>query len=155
MEIRSRGFIRLNLNNFGKNISWVMYMWGFVFVFVFCLFRAARAAHGSSQARGWIRAVAAGLCHSHSHAYPSQVYDLHHSSWQCQIFNPLNEARALTIIFMDTNRVCYPWAMKGTPVRDFLKWIGADSKPHLDDATYCIAAASPEVRGARTIPWTM
>ena len=31
------------------------------------LFRAAPAAHGSSQARGRIRAAAAGLYHSHSH----------------------------------------------------------------------------------------
>ena len=35
------------------------------FVFVFCLFRAALAAYGGSQARGGVRAVAAGLCHSH------------------------------------------------------------------------------------------
>ena len=33
----------------------------FVCLFVFCLFRAAAAAHGDSQARGQIRAVAAGL----------------------------------------------------------------------------------------------
>ena len=33
---------------------------------IFFLFRAAPAAHGSSQARGWIRAAAAGLYHSHS-----------------------------------------------------------------------------------------
>ena len=32
----------------------------------FVFFRAALAAYGSSQARGLIRAVAAGLCHSHS-----------------------------------------------------------------------------------------
>ena len=32
----------------------------------FCLFRDAPAAHGVSQARGLIRAVAAGLCQSHS-----------------------------------------------------------------------------------------
>ena len=32
----------------------------------FCLFRAAPMAYGSSQARGQIRAVAAGLRHSHS-----------------------------------------------------------------------------------------
>ena len=39
----------------------------FVFVFfVFCFFRAAPAAYGGSQARGLIRAVAAGLRHSHS-----------------------------------------------------------------------------------------
>ena len=32
------------------------------------LFRAAPAAHGSSQARGRIRATAANLCHSHGNA---------------------------------------------------------------------------------------
>lgn len=36
--------------------------------FVFFLFRAAPLADGGSQARGRIRAVAAGLCHSHSKA---------------------------------------------------------------------------------------
>ena len=35
--------------------------------FVFCLFRAAPAAYGGSQAKGPIGAVAAGLHHSHSH----------------------------------------------------------------------------------------
>ena len=34
--------------------------------FFFCLFRAAPAAYGGSQ--GLTGAVAAGLCHSHSHA---------------------------------------------------------------------------------------
>ena len=38
------------------------------FFFVFCLFRAALAACGGSQARGLIGATAAGLCHSHSNA---------------------------------------------------------------------------------------
>ena len=36
--------------------------------FSFCLFRAVPEAYGSSQARGRIRAVAAGLHHSHSNA---------------------------------------------------------------------------------------
>ena len=40
----------------------------FFLVFLFCLYRAALAAYGGSQARGRIRAVAAGLCHSHSNA---------------------------------------------------------------------------------------
>ena len=31
---------------------------------LFLLFRSAPVAYGSSQTRGWIRAVAAGLCHS-------------------------------------------------------------------------------------------
>ena len=40
---------------------------GFGF-FVFCLFRAAPVAHGGSQARGLIGALAAGLCQGHSNA---------------------------------------------------------------------------------------
>ena len=38
----------------------------FLFFFFFCLFRAIPTAYGSSQARGQIRAIAAGLHHSHS-----------------------------------------------------------------------------------------
>ena len=38
----------------------------FFFFFVFCPFRVAPAAKGGSQARGQIRAVAAGLRQSHS-----------------------------------------------------------------------------------------
>ena len=33
---------------------------------LFCFFRAVPSAYGSSQARGWIRAAATGLHHSHS-----------------------------------------------------------------------------------------
>ena len=41
----------------------------FIFIYLFTLlFRAAPAAYGSSQARGLIRDVAAGLHHSHSNA---------------------------------------------------------------------------------------
>ena len=36
------------------------------FVFGFCLFRTTPTAYGGAQARGLIRAVAAGLHHSHS-----------------------------------------------------------------------------------------
>ena len=36
------------------------------FFVLFLLFRSAPVAYVSSQARGWIAAVAAGLCHSHS-----------------------------------------------------------------------------------------
>ena len=35
--------------------------------FFFFLFRAMPVAYGSSKARGWIGATAAGLCRSHSH----------------------------------------------------------------------------------------
>ena len=34
--------------------------------FFFCLFRATPMAYGGSQARGWIGAIAAGLCQTYS-----------------------------------------------------------------------------------------
>ena len=48
----------------------------------FCLFRAAPAAYGGSQARGLVGAVAAGLHHSHSNAGSqgvSVIYTTAHS----------------------------------------------------------------------------
>ena len=41
-----------------------------LFFFFFCYFRASPMAYGGSQARGQIRAVAAGLRHSHSNSKP-------------------------------------------------------------------------------------
>ena len=65
----------------------------------FCLFRAAHVAYGGSQARGLIRAVAA---------------DLHHSSWQRWILNPLIEARDGTRKLMIPSRIRFCCAMMGT-----------------------------------------
>ena len=59
----------------------------------FFLFRAAGAASRSSQARGQIRAIAAGLHYSHSDVDPSHICDLHHSSRQRWVLNPLSAAR--------------------------------------------------------------
>ena len=61
---------------------------GFFFSFVFCFlsfFRASLLAHGGSQARGWIRAIAAGLHDSHSHSHTkiqavSMTYTTAHSN---------------------------------------------------------------------------
>ena len=58
----------------------------------FFFFRATPVANGGSQARGQIRATAAGL---------------HHSSRQCWIHNPLSGARDRTCILMDTSWVHY------------------------------------------------
>ena len=46
---------------------------------------------------------------------PSHVCDLHHSSWQCQILNPLSEARDHTHTLMDTSPICFHCATMGTP----------------------------------------
>ena len=42
-------------------------------------------------------------------------WDLHHSSWQCWILNPLSKARDQTRILMDTSQIRYHWGMIGTP----------------------------------------
>ena len=47
---------------------------------------------------------------------PSLVFDFHHSSGQCQIFNPLKEVRDQTHILMDISQVHNPWASMGTPI---------------------------------------
>ena len=46
---------------------------------------------------------------------PSQVCNLHHSSRQRQILNPLSEVRDGTHILMDSSWVHYHWAMMGIP----------------------------------------
>ena len=51
-----------------KNID--IFMWVFLFVFCFFLFRATPLAYRGSQARGLIRATAAGQHHSHSRSLP-------------------------------------------------------------------------------------
>ena len=62
-------------------------------------------AYGGSQARGPIGAIAASLHHSHSNAGSDPVCDLRHSSRQCQILHPLNEARDRTRNLMDASWV--------------------------------------------------
>ena len=77
----------------------------FFFVCLF-VFWAAPVAYGGSQARGRIRAVAASLHHSHSNAYtPLPHSDLHHSSQQLRILNPLNKGRDQTCVLMDASQI--------------------------------------------------
>ena len=45
----------------------------------------------------------------------SHVCELHHSSWQCWILNPLSEARDRTYILMDPGRIWFYHTTMGTP----------------------------------------
>ena len=47
----------------------------------------------------------------------NRVCDLHHSSRQCCIPDPLSEAREQTCTFMDTSQVRFRFATTGTPTR--------------------------------------
>ena len=44
---------------------------------------------------------------------PSCVCDLHHSSRQRRILNPLSKVRDQTPILMDTSRICFRWTTMG------------------------------------------
>ena len=82
---------------------------GMFVLFLFLSFRATPAPFGSSQARGRIRATATAV------RDPSCVCDLHHSSWQRWILNPLSEARDRTRNLTVPSRICFCCAMMGTP----------------------------------------
>jgi len=86
----------------------IIYPYFLIFYFIlFLSFKAASTAYGSSQARGLIGLVAAGLCQSHSNARPdlSHIFDLRHSSRQRWILNPLREARDWTLNLMVSSRI--------------------------------------------------
>ena len=78
-------------NNSIKHQFFVCLFFGFLFCFVFLLFRAAPVAYGGAQASGPIGAIATGL---------------HHSSQQRQILNPMSGARDGIHVLMDPSRVC-------------------------------------------------
>ena len=75
---------------------------------LFFFFRAAPAAHGSSQARGWIGAAGTSLHHSHSNTrsqlHPRPTPQLM-TVW---ILNPPSKARDRNLILMDSNCVRNP-----------------------------------------------
>ena len=54
------------------------------------------------------------------HWDPSLVWDLHHSSQQRQILNPLSKARNQTLIVVDTSWNRFHYTTMGTPENSFL-----------------------------------
>ena len=82
-----------------------------------------KASYGGSQARGRIRATAAGLRLSHSNTDQSCVCELHHSSWHRWIPNSLREARDQTRTFMGTSRVRFRCTTTGTPGVCLTSWL--------------------------------
>ena len=50
----------------------------------------------------------------------NHVCNLHHSSWQCQILNPLSETRDRTCILMETSWIHFHCTTMGTPSIHYL-----------------------------------
>ena len=53
---------------------------------------------------------------------PSHICTLHHSSWQCQILNPLSKARDRTHNLMVFSWICFRCTTMGTPDHFLLKF---------------------------------
>ena len=98
-------------------VVWLTGFFGVWFGFGFCLFRAIPSVYGSSQARGWTRAAAAGLHHSHSTPNLSRICDPHHSWQQHRILNPLSK----TSILVDTSQVLNPLSHSGNSYIEYFR----------------------------------
>ena len=99
-------------NRYSALFLWVWLFYFYVYMSVclsVCLFRAAPVGYGGSQARGLIGTVAATATPD-----PSCVCDLHHSSRQCRILNPLIEARDRTWNLMVSSWIRFCCAMTGS-----------------------------------------
>ena len=95
-----------------------------LFIYLFRLFRAVPAACGGFQARGLIRATAAGLRHSHSNTrsklrlQPTPQL----SSQQRGILNSLNKARDRTLNLMVPSQIRFCCITTGIPINLIFKW---------------------------------
>ena len=54
---------------------------------------------------------------------PIYICNLHHSTQQCQILNPLSEVRDLTHILMDTSQVCNLLSHSGNSNKDIFRYV--------------------------------
>ena len=94
------------------------------FFFFFCFFGGfLLVAYGSSQARGPIRAKLPGYTTATGTWDLSHDYDLHHSSQQHWIPNPLSQARDQTHILTDTSQICFHCTTMGTPKWSILYYV--------------------------------
>ena len=77
-----------------------------IFFFFFVFSRAAPTAYGGSRLGGELELQLLAYTTVTAMLALSCTFDLHQNSWQCQILNPLNEARDQTHILMDPSQVC-------------------------------------------------
>ena len=88
--LNSNGSIARNRVPFTKSHMHVNHI-----LLLFCLFRAEGETYGGSQARGQVGAIAADLLPQQRQIRAASV-DLHYSSRQCRILNPLSKVRDRT-----------------------------------------------------------
>ena len=119
-----------------------MYAFSLFFFLAFCLFRPAPSAYGGSHARGLIGAIAAGLRHSHSNARSEPHLNLHHSSRQCRILNPLGEARDWTCYLTVPSWIRFCCSTMGTPAFSFSHYLHQVPSQVIRYISLCYTAGS-------------
>ena len=80
----------------------------YIYIYIYkhtLLFRVTPAAHGSSQLGVKLDLQLPAYITATAMLYRSWIFHLHCRLWQCQIFNPLSEARDQTHIITDTSQV--------------------------------------------------
>ena len=85
-------------------------------LFVFCLLGPQHPLF-MEVPRLWVKLELLPLAYATAMPALSSVCDLHHSSQQCRILNPMNEARNRTCILMEASQIHFCWAMTGIPRR--------------------------------------
>ena len=95
-----------------------LFFFFFFLSFSFFFFRASPVAYGSSQARVESEFQLPTYTTATAMWDPCRVCNLHHSSWQCWIPNPLSEARDQTHVLKETMLGFSPTE----PQRELLLW---------------------------------
>ena len=80
-----------------------------------CVLLGLSEAHGGFQGRGWIRAVAASLRHSHSHARSKLRLQATGQLTATPDLNPLSAARDGTCVLRDAGQIRFRGAVRGPP----------------------------------------
>ena len=99
----------------------VFYFFTFIFLLFFFVFLGPHMRHMDVPRLG-VESELQLPAYTRATAMPdsSLVFDLHHSSQQCQILNPLSEARNWTCDLMVPSWISFHCAARGTPINMLL-----------------------------------
>ena len=113
--------------------------WFFFFFFFFCHFRAAPVAYEVPRLGVELELQLWAYTTATATPDPSSVCDLHHSSGQRWILNPLSKARDRTRNLMVLSRFRFRGAMTGTPQVSVLMLVTVTTSGRLKKCRKCVA----------------
>ena len=93
---------------------WTCFLFFFFFFFLVFWFLGPHSRHMEAPRLG-VELELQLLAYTTAIPDRNCVCDIYHSSHQCQIINPLSEARDRACILMDASQIRFPWAPTRTP----------------------------------------